>query len=187
METSFSPSFFKSLDVMRMHNTWWYKTYSVFKHKIPAFIKNVYRFRKDLWEYRTYDYRYVLSVLKTSLEGLKQGLENGYEVRETRDKKIEKISRVIRFLENKIADDYIIRAEMELGGLKNFDFKFVEVEGGNYQLSDDLSEEDMYHNRKIFKRADEIEISEWNEVWDTIKANDSESYKTGSGMMSWWD
>ena len=180
MNISFSPSFFDSLKKIEKYNTWWYKTYEVFRYKIPWFIKNIYRFRKDLWKYRTYDYVYVLSMFKTSLEGLRDGIKNGNEVKESSTKKVQKIERVIRFLENKIADDYIERAEMEIGPIRNLDFEFI--------LSNKQeSEEDTNHNRKVFNRAREIQTSEWKEIWEIIKAQDAESYKNGSGMLSWWD
>jgi hypothetical protein len=49
------------------------------------------------------------------------------------------------------------------------------------------SEEDTNHNRKVFNRAREIQTSEWKEIWEIIQAQDAESYKNGSGMLSWWD
>ena len=45
MDVQFTDSFWKSLKTMNRHQTWWYKTYELFRYKIPYFFENVWYFR----------------------------------------------------------------------------------------------------------------------------------------------
>ena len=58
-----------------------------------------------------------------------------------------------------------------------------------YALVDEDNEEQKQHNRKVFKRAHEIEEKEWKEIWDTLKGKKYKEYKDydGSDLRSWWD
>ena len=47
MEVQFTDTFFKSLKTLSRHQTWWYKTYELFRYKIPYFFENVWYFRKE--------------------------------------------------------------------------------------------------------------------------------------------
>jgi hypothetical protein len=200
MEIKFADSFWKSLSVMARHQTWWYKTYEVFRYKIPMFLENIWYFRKQLWAFRSWDYSYNLSLFARSLEKTAHTLEfHGSEVESTRVKKVEQIKRVIELIKNSREDQYIYRAEEELG----------EIRGENWFLGDDeLNPEDMEHNRKVYARAREIEDIEWNEIWNILKGQNIDEYRTlmgklspeekgkldvwsdwydGSGIRNWWD
>ena len=200
MKVVFTDSFWKSLKVMARHQTWWYKTYEVFRYKLPAFFRNLYYFRNELWEFRGWDYSFNLSLFARSLEKTSEVLENyGNEVESSKNKKVEKIKRVIELIKNSREDQYIHRAEEELG----------EVRGLNWLLGDDeQSPEDMEHNRKVYDRAREIEEAEWKEIWDILKGQNIDEYRTlmgklppeekdkmdvwddwydGSGIRNWWD
>ena len=200
MKVTFADSFFDSLKVMARHQTWWYKTYEVFRYKIPYFFKNLWFFRNELWRFRGWDYSFNLSLFARSLEKTSDTLEfYGSEVESSRLKKVEKIKRVVELIKNSREDQYIYRAEEELG----------EIRGENWFLGDDeLNPEDMEHNRKVYARAREIEESEWKEIWDILKGQDIDEYRTlmgklspeergindlwndwydGSGIRNWWD
>jgi len=200
MKVVFTDSFWRSLKVMARHQTWWYKTYEVFRYKLPAFFRNLYYFRNELWEFRGWDYSFNLSLFARSLEKTSEVLENyGNEVESSKNKKVEKIKRVIELIKNSREDQYIHRAEEELG----------EVRGLNWLLGDDeQSPEDKEHNRKVYDRAREIEEAEWKEIWDILKGQNIDEYRTlmgklppeekdkmdvwddwydGSGIRNWWD
>ena len=101
MKVTFADSFWDSLKVMSRHQTWLYKTYAVFRYKIPMFIENLWFFRKELWEFRSWDYSYNLSLLKRSLEKTCHTLEfYGMEVEYSRMKKVNKIKRAIQIIES---------------------------------------------------------------------------------------
>jgi hypothetical protein len=51
MEIKFADSFGKSIKTLIRHITWWYKTYDLFCSDIPRFIRNIWKFRKGLWNH----------------------------------------------------------------------------------------------------------------------------------------
>lgn len=73
--------------------------------------------------------------------------------------------RALELLKHKLDDDYIQRAELELGAINHSEFEFEKMEDGNYQLIDNDTEEDRKHARKVYKRARIIEDKEWVELW----------------------
>ena len=76
METQFTNTFFDSLKRLVRQQTWWYKTYSTIRYDIPHFIKNIYRFRKELYSHDWWDYRYTLNMLERSLIIMEAGFTN---------------------------------------------------------------------------------------------------------------
>ena len=136
---------------MIRHQTWWYKTYALFRYKIPMFFENLWFFRKQLWYFRSWDYSFNLKLFARSLEKTANTLEfHGNEIESTRMKKVEKIKRVIQLINNLDESNYISMAESELGEIKNL--------GGWMDEREDTPEE-QEHNRKVYERAKEIENS----------------------------
>lgn len=198
MNITFADSFWKSLKTLSRHQTWWYKTYDFFRRGIPNFVKNVWFFRKELWNFRGWDYSYNLQLFARSLEGTSNLLEfHGNEVEKTRTKKVGKIKRAIYLLHRIRTEEYILDAEKELGELKNTDF---------FSLED--TNEEREHNRKVFDRATELENMEYEELWQILKGQDKkefdeiyknlsdeekknfdhwENWYDGSGIKNWWD
>jgi len=193
MKVIFGDSFFDSLKRIKRYNTWWYKTYDFFVINLPEFIKNVYRFRKELYDHRWWDYRFTLNMLQRSLEIMEEGLrEKGLEISETRDPKLKSIRRAIELLKNNREDIYIEKAEKELGEIIMKDnWFFDDDEEGNTVLAHQETEEEIEHNRKVFKRADEISNQEWEELWQIFKGTEnSKSFNEkydGTDMRCWWD
>lgn len=191
MKVEFADTFFKSLKRLAMQQTWWYKTYSTIRYDIPRFIKNVYRFRKELYNHQWWDYRFTLNMLERSLTIMEKGMsEKGHEVSETREPKVKAIRRALELLKNNREDNYIDRAEDELGELILSDWLFEDREDG-VELVDTESKKDKAHNRKVFKRAVAIEKAEWNELWQIIKgtknSNNFGPQFDGTDMRGWWD
>jgi hypothetical protein len=181
MKVSVASTFMKSLDTLKSHESWLYKTYSFFHWDLWAFLSNVWKFRKELYEHRWWDYHFTLQMLYRSISIMEKGMHNGYEVRESRDKKILKMQRLLELLDNNINDMYIELAEKELGYELVFnEMKFEEINetdeanGKLYQLIDTDTESEKQLNHAIYKKSREIEESQWSEIWDILKGQSSE-------------
>jgi hypothetical protein len=188
MKVGFADSFGDSLKTLIRHESWWYKTYEVIRYKIPVFFKNIYRFRKMLWNHRWWDYRFTLEALQTSLEIMEAKMHDGMEVRESRDKKIAKMQRAIQILKNINDDKYIDMAEEELGKLYLRDWEFEETGETTdnpfgekneklYVLVDNETPSEKKHNRKVFDRARKLEAQEWKELWKIFEGQDIRGYQ----------
>jgi len=201
MKVVFTESFWKSLKIMARHHTWWYRTYEVFRYKLPAFFRNLYYFRRELWEFRGWDYSFNLTLFARSLEKTSEVLEkHGNEVDVTRLKKVQKINRVIEIIGNIRENNYLSKAELELGEI---------ILRNNWMFTDEEENPEIIeHNKKIYDRADVLEELEWNELFDILKGQNFDEYKTlmdkkspeeknkmnvwndwydGSGIRNWWD
>ena len=200
MEVKFADSFWKSLERISTHQTWWYKTYEVLRYKIPMFFENLWFFRKELWRFRSWDYTFNLMMLSRSLEKTAHTLEfHGMEIDETRLKKVEKMKRVIELIKSLDESNYIDRAEQQLGKLKNLTGWATDVED---------TPEEREHNKKVFDLSTKIEEDEWEELFNILRGQNHQEYvklmentskeekmKTdlwtkwfdGSGMKHWWD
>jgi hypothetical protein len=183
MEIKFADSFYDSLKVLARQSTWWYKTYKFLRWDIKHFIQNVWTFRKELWDHRWWDYRFTLNIFERSLDIQEKGMSTkGYEVPESREPKVKSMRRVLELLKNNREDNYIVRAEEELGEIQN--------SGGWFEGEEDNPAQ-RKHNRKVFVRARQIEQDEWKELW-TILEGTRHSKKLGaeydgSDMRGWWD
>jgi hypothetical protein len=175
MEIKFADSFGDSLKTMIRHNTWWYKTYELFRYDLPRFFKNIWRFRKPLWNHYWWDHHGSLKFLEVSLTHMSDNIEkHGNE------------------------DNYIDMSEKELGELMLHDWEFEDVpdKPGFSQLVDNDTEEERVHNRKVFDRAREIGEQEWSELFVILKGQDYTKFDKdidwvkqfdGSGLRGWWD
>lgn len=164
--------------------------YSTLRRDIPKFIKNIWRFRRELWKHRWWDYCFTLMLLKKSLEIQEEGMRTkGWEEQTSLDKKLARMRRVIELLQNNIEDNFIDRAEAEFGKLYLSDLKFEETGNGTYALVNEDTEDQKAHNKMVFKKAHDLEEKEWKEIWDTLKGKKYKDYKDydGSDLRSWWD
>ena len=201
MEVNFADSFEDSLKKMISHNTWWYKTYNLFRRGIPNFVKNVWRFRKPLWNHNWWDNHASLEFLQVSLTHMADNIEKyGIEIDGPRLKKVEKMRRASQLIQNYINDLYSEMAESELGELILHDWEFEDIpdKPGVSRLVDKETPEEKEHNTKVFKRAHEIESQEWNELFEILKGQDVNKLDKdydwdwdkqfdGSGLKYWWD
>jgi len=188
MDIKITDSFTKSIKTLIWHQHWLYRTYAIFRYEIPLFIKNIWRFRKELWNHQWWDYRYTLNMLEKSLTIMEEGMSvKGWEIRETREPKVKAMRRALELLRNNREDNYIERAEAELGQLTEWDWEVDE----NGTLVNRDTPEQKAHNKVVFKRADELQEKEWKELWEIIKGSKySKSYDDkfdGTDMRGWWD
>jgi hypothetical protein len=117
--------------------------------------------------------------------------KDGIEEDSSRGKKVVKIKRALELLKHKLDDDYIERAEGELGPLStnSFDFEPVEGKDGFYRMVDNDTPAEKKHASKVFKRARVIEEKEWKELWDIFKGKKFTTFEKfdGSDLRGWWD
>lgn len=190
MQVQFRDSFLKSLKRLEWHQSKVYKAYYLFRYAIPSFIKNVWRFRRELWSHRWWDYSFTLEILRRSIEIQYLGMKSkGYEVKETLDLKLEKMERVMQIIDNTLNDTYLSIVEEKYGKLTNKDWKFEETKDGNYILVDEDTEEERAHNKMLFKKAHDLGEAEWKELWQILQGKKWKDYKDydGSDLRCWWD
>ena len=211
MKVGFADSFGDSIKTLIRHQTWWYKTYELFRYDLPRFFKNVWTFRKALWSHYWFDHHGTLKFLEIGLTNISDTIEKyGNEIDGPRLKKVAAMRRAIELIKNYNEDNYITMAEKELGDLVHHDWEFEPVEDkpGYSRLIDKDTDEEKIHNRKVFNRAREIEEQEWNELFKILKGQDHKEYRElydaqteeekkerelwnewfdGSGIKGWWD
>ena len=198
MEVKFADSFWKSLKTIEKHGTWWYKTYSLFRYNIPHFIKNIYKFRKELWEYTWWDYTFTMRFMRTGIHDMAVNIEkDGWEEDISRMKKVDKMFRAAIIMDNILNHKYLEMAEEQLGYEYNSDWDIDDK--GKLIIKDTAKQRKA--NKKIFLLSDKIEEQEWKELWEILRGQDHKEYsrllkanKTtwhewfdGSGMRNWWD
>ena len=207
MKIEFANSFSKSIKRLIRHQTWWYKTYSLFHYGLPRFFKNVWTFRKALWSHYWFDHHGTLKFLEIGLTNISDTVEKyGNEVDGPRLKKVAAMRRAVELIKNYNQNNYIEMAESELGPLSLHDWEFEPVpDKPEYsKLINNDTEEEKIHNRKVFDRANEIEEKEWKELFEILKGqshtefqmfhdksedkkNSWDNWFDGSGIKSWWD
>jgi hypothetical protein len=188
-------SFEKSIRRIEFQNSIPYKIFDFLKRGIPRFFKNIWYFRKEMYEFSWWDYRYNLTLFRKSLEMTCHSIEvKGIEIDETRMKKVHAMKELIEILKTIESDDYIDLAEKELGKIKSFPMEFKPCEDHHdcYELVDDRTEEEKEHNRLVFSRSYEIEENYWNRMARIIVGQSREELKNGedydgTGMRGWWD
>jgi hypothetical protein len=192
MKVEIKDTFFESVEKLVWYDTKLWKVWAAIRYDIPLFFKNVWRFRKELYNHQWWDYRFHLEMMYRSLSIMEKGMsEKGIEVTETRDVKVQKMRRALELLKHKLDDDYIQRAEVELGELNRNPIEFEPIEGkeGLYRLVDNDTPAEKKHARNVYKRARVIEEKEWKELWDIFKGKKFTTWEKydGSDLRGWWD
>lgn len=199
MKVNITNTFTKSLKKIYWQNTLPYKVYSFFRYDFPRFLKNVWKFRKALYNHYWFDHHGTLMFMETGLTDMANKIENhGIEVDSSRLKKVEKMRRAIQLIKNYNEDLYIEMAEKELGELVIHDWEFKPTDDNPdlFELVDKDTPEEKEHNRKVFARAKEIGEQEWKELFSILegqnytKFDDNKDFDNqfdGSGLRGWWD
>jgi hypothetical protein len=194
MNTQYKDTFFESVEKLVWYDTKLWKVWEFITGGLPNFFKNIWKFRKELYNHQWWDYHFTLEMLYRSLTIMVNKLElEGIEEDDSRMKKVGKIYRALELIKHKLDDDYVSRAEMELGEISYRPIRFEPVEGseGLYSMVDDDTPAERKHTAKVFKRAKEIEEVEWKELWEIFKGTKfSKKFGwayDGSDMRGWWD
>ena len=167
---------------------------------LPNFFKNIWRFRKALWNHHWWDYSGTLRFIEISTEHMAKNLkERGNEIELSRFKKVDKMNRAIEILKNIRESRYFDIVEKELGrsyNTKNIEFVPLEDNPDYFEMVDYDSDEEKEFNDKYFERVTQLENQEWIELWEILKGQDYEKFDKekdwddqfdGSGMRGWWD
>ena len=192
MKVEFKDSFFESVEKLVWYDTNLWKVWAAVRYDIPLFFKNIWRFRKELYNHQWWDYRFTLEMLYRSLSIMVEKLEtDGIEEDGSRGRKVQKIKRALELLKHKLDDDYVERAEGELGELSRNPIEFEPVEGkeGLYSMVDNDTPAQRKHTRKVYKRAHDMEETEWSELWNIFKGTKFTTMEKfdGSDLRGWWD
>lgn len=211
MEVKFADTFFDSLKKTMDRERWYWKLFDLFRYDIPRFLKNVWRFRKALWNHYWWDHHGTLRFMEIGLDHMATNLEErGLEVDASRLKKVAAMKRAAELIRNYNEDRYLEIAEAELGEIvfRGWDFAPVDEKGELFEINSKLREDEEAHNRKVYDRAREIGESEWQELWQIFKGQSSAEYVAlmhgvtteeererdryyewfdGTDMRGWWD
>lgn len=199
MEVSVANSFLDSLKAINRRGSLLWKPYYLIKETLPNFFKNVWIFRKALANHEWWDHHGLLMFVETGCLHMAKHVEvKGLEIDESRLKKVAAMRRLAELIRNYNEDRYIEMAEIELGEVITGNVRFVPIEGmeDHFSMEDDLTEEQNEHNGRVYKRADEIESAEWEEIHHLMKGQDYslfdkeisfEKQFDGSGIKNWWD
>ena len=202
MEVKFKNTFFESFKRMINRERWHWKLWDLFRYDIPRFFRNLWLFRKNLWNYTWYNGdSSVLPWVKTAVDDMAWRIEKyGHEVDESRMKKVAKMRRLSYLIDVCVKDEFIDEAEKELGfKYVYYPFEFEEVLGNDkvYTLKQNETPEDKENNSKLLNRSHEIQKEYWEELcaiikgpdYDVMRASDEDWDKLydGSDLRAWWD
>lgn len=191
--------FMESVERYIARQRWYWVSYDFIRYDIPNFFRNIWIFRKALREYHWWDSHGTQLFMKTSFEYMAPNYEkHGLEVESSRSKKVAKMYRAAKLLENNMEDNYVEMAEKELGEIKYYPLEFEPAPDhpGYFQLAEKRTKEEQAHERKVYQRAREIEQEEWEEFCNIIKGQDYSKFDKekdwdeqfdGSGLKGWWD
>lgn len=206
MKIEYTPSFFKSLKKFTFQQTIIYKLWSFFRYDIYRFFRNIWNFRKELFEYQDWDWRYQFMMFRRGLEIEVNYLEkHGLEEKESLNKKILKMKRVIELIKYHEDDTFLELAEKQLGyeyKITGIEFKEVDdikldtdITKGQkyYELINKDSDEDKIKNKKLSDLSVKISKDTFKELIKIIEGQkytkdfDWDKDFDGSGIETWWD
>ena len=202
MEVKFKNTFFESFKRMINRERWHWKLWDLFRYDIPRFFRNLWLFRKNLWNHTWYNGdSSVLPWVKTAVDDMAWRIEkHGHEIEESRMKKVVKMRRLSYLIDVCVKDEFIDEAEKELGfKYVYYPFEFEEVLGNDkvYTLKQNETPEDKENNSKLLNRSHEIQKEYWEELcaiikgpdYDVMRASDEDWDKLydGSDLRAWWD
>jgi len=201
MNVKFADTFFESFKRMINRERWYWKTWDLFRYDIPRFFRNLWLFRKNLWNHTWYNGdSSVLPWVKTAVDDMAWRIEKyGHEVDESRMKKVAKMKRLSYLIDVCVNDLYIEEAEKELGfKYVYYPFEFEEVLGDDkvYELKQNETPEDKENNSKILNLSHKIQKEYWEEICSIIKGPDYDAMRDeedwdklydGSDLRAWWD
>jgi hypothetical protein len=178
--------------------------YRIKNLSLVKFIRNFWNFRKEIYRYEPWDYRFQLSMFRRSIDLESQYIEKyGIEVDEHRLKKVSKMKRVVEIMKWHENDSFIELAEIHLNKevVSKWNFEKINDTTFNpisnkdlYELVQEISEEESKINNEIYALADKIEKDSWNELFEILKGKeykkedgDWDMWFDGSGLKGWWD
>ena len=163
--------------------------------RIRSFFKglhNFWYFRKEIWNFREWDYSFQLRLWRRSLIPLRDSIQKGDEEEVSRNKKATAILEAIMLIDFILKDDYMTTAEQELG-ITFLDTKDASEASKVINLSNKLAERDwkrlwrilegQNHNEYVMLLDRQNIQSQFEDAHDDLWAK----WFDGTGMNGWWD
>ena len=147
---------------------------------------NFWYFRKEIWNFRGWDYSFQLRLWRKSLVPLRDCLVNGYEVHVPRMAKVAAIQEAIELIDAILADEYIENAEGQLG-ISFLDTTEAKDARRVVEYANELAQKDWQRLWRIF------EGQNWNEyimLQDRNKDPERDLWAEwfdGTDLRGWWD
>jgi len=135
----------------------------LFYNDFVMFLRNAWAFRRELADYRVYDYHYNLSIFCRSLELTKEFLESDKTISEGTEENAQQIEQFIKDIHR--FEHSLEYAEAELG---------EEFPNDCYL---DRSDERVAKIKVFIDKIQEVEHTSWNRAMDNLRNN----------MQGWWD
>jgi len=163
--------------------------------RIRSFFKglhNFWYFRKEIWNFREWDYSFQLRLWRRSLVPLRDILIDGYEEEVSRIRKVVAINEAIYIIDRILEDVYIEDAEAQLG------INFMDTTDANeasnvVTLSRELANQDwkrlwrilegQNHNEYVMLMDRQNIQSQFEDAHDDLWAK----WFDGTDMRGWWD
>lgn len=163
--------------------------------RIRSFFKglhNFWYFRKEIWNFRGWDYNFQLRLLRRSLIPLRDSLKDGYEEEVSRLKKVVAIDEAIHIIDRILQDVYIEDAEAQLG------IDFMDTTDANeaskvVTLSHELANQDWKRLWRIFEGQnynEYIMLLDRNKIQNQFEDGHTDvwgKWFDGTDMRGWWD
>lgn len=136
------------------------------RYYIPHFVRNVWHFRKELNEYRTWDFYYSLMMLHRSIELLCESIAKGHEAEHTRIPKVAIMEEVL----------YLIKRHMNQA--HNEEARAMHNLRYDQRSSVKWPEAELI--RKVYEKEVELENKDWDRIIEIFKDEEN-------GSKTWWD
>lgn len=140
-------------------------------YNVKWFFGNLWRFRKILWKYRTWDFAYCAELFADSLDWLAYQIKNGHEVQKSANRKAKAIRETAKLFRYLVDDS---------------DFDTWNEKEGKYKMSGDKLEQTIKKrkNNTIDKISHNLKGQDLTSMPYT-----KEWYKefNGTGYEGWWD
>jgi hypothetical protein len=181
----------------------WYRIRS---SKIVNFIINCYKFKTELADFNNYDYSFNLRLFKRSLELTAACIKDGNEENSNRLRKFKRIKKVIRCMDRHVDGFDIYYRLATYVALKSFteeERQLIVSEDANIGIELFNSRSELYRRFSMERSRlmNEMENSDWEYIWKSIKGLPTEFIKLlmlndrqdineitdGSDMRGWWD
>jgi hypothetical protein len=162
--------------------------------RIRSFFKglhNFWYFRKEIWNFRSWDYSLQLRLLRRSLIPLRDCLKDGYEEEVSRMKKVMAINEAIHIIDRILQDVYILDAEAQLG--INFLSADADEASKVVVLSHELANQDWKRLWRIFEGQNHNEyimLLDRNKIQSQFEDGHTDVWNQwfdGTDMRGWWD
>ena len=163
--------------------------------RIRSFFKglhNFWYFRKEIWNFRGWDYNFQLRLLRRSLIPLRDDILNGCEEKVSRMKKVAAIQEAIDLIDRILEDMYLQDAEAQLG------IDFMDTTDANeaskvVALSHEMANHDWKRLWRIFEGQnynEYIMLLDRHNVQSQFEDGHTDvwgKWFDGTDMRGWWD